>query len=313
MPSPSDFGINLNSSNYTNSTVNPFVPVINPPTVPASRNWLWCTEFAFGRAVEKGLINANSGVGFRIRGHAGQWDDQAQTWSSQPRANSFIVWDSTGPGDPYGHVAFVERVNSNGSVEITEGNYNWNGAFNTRTLSPSQFQGTKFVHLGGAVTPPPSPPPSGSTVFTGGPGNDTLYGQNTNDTLIGNGGNDTLYGEAGNDYLNGGAGNDYLDGYASFNRADFDTLEGGTGADTFVLGNTRQGMFYLGNGQATILDYNFRDDYIQLRGNASQYRLINQGNDKLIQTTGGDTLAIVKNVPDLSFNVTSSRRDFLFV
>ncbi|MEG4213430.1 peptidoglycan DD-metalloendopeptidase family protein [Microcoleus sp. S13_B4] len=164
---------------------------------------------------------------------------------------------------------------------------------------------------GGGVTPPP--PPSGGTVFTGGPGNDTLYGRSTNDTLIGNGGNDTLYGETGNDYLNGGAGNDYLDGYASFNSPDFDTLEGGTGADTFVLGNTRQGMFYLGNGQATILDYNFRDDYIQLRGNASQYRLTRQGNDTLIQTTGGDTLALVKNVPDLSFNVTSSRRDFNFV
>ena len=311
MPSPSNFGINLNSSNYTNSTVNPFAAVGNPNGVPASRNWLWCTEFAFGRAVEKGLINANSGVGFRIRGHAGKWDDQAGSWSSQPRANSFIVWDSTAPGDLYGHVAFVERVNSNGSVEITEGNYGWNGAFNTRTLSPSQFQGTKFVYLGGGVTPPPQPP--GGTVFTGGPGNDTLNGRNTNDTLIGNAGNDTLYGEAGNDYLNGGAGNDYLDGYASFNSPDFDTLEGGLGADTFVLGNRSQGMFYQGNGQATIADYNFRDDYIQLRGNSSQYRLTRQGNDTLIQTTGGDTLAIVKNVTDLSFNVTPSRSDFKFV
>lgn len=165
---------------------------------------------------------------------------------------------------------------------------------------------------GGGVTPPPAPP--GGTVFTGGPGNDTLNGRNTNDTLIGNAGNDTLYGEAGNDYLNGGAGNDYLDGYASFNSPDFDTLEGGLGADTFVLGNRSQGMFYQGNGQATIADYNFRDDYIQLRGNASQYRLTRHGNnDMLIQTTGGDTLALVKNVTDLSFNVTPSRSDFKFV
>ena len=311
MPSPSDFGINLNSSNYTNSTVNPFAAVGNPSNVPANRNFLWCTEFAFGRAAEKGLINANSGLGAKIRGHAGQWDDQAQTWSSQPRANSFIVWDSTAPGDLYGHVAFVERVNSNGSIDITEGNLNWNGAFNARTLSASQLQGRKFIYLGGGVTPPPAPP--GGTVFTGGPGNDTLNGRNTNDTLIGNAGNDTLYGEAGNDYLNGGAGNDYLDGYASFNSPDFDTLEGGLGADTFVLGNRSQGMFYLGNGQATIADYNFRDDYIQLRGNASQYRLTRQGNDTLIQTTGGDTLGVVKNVTDLSFNVTPSRSDFKFV
>ena len=87
MPSPSDFGINLNSSNYTNSTVNPFAAVSNPDNVPANRNFLWCTEFAFGRAAEKGLINAKSGLGAKIRGHAGKWDDQAGSWSSQPRAN----------------------------------------------------------------------------------------------------------------------------------------------------------------------------------------------------------------------------------
>lgn len=173
-----------------------------------------------------------------------------------------------------------------------------------KTMSPLQA----FASIGVVA-----PPPSGGTVFPGGPGNDTLNGRSTNDTLIGNAGNDTLYGEAGNDYLNGGPANDYLDGYASFNSPDFDTLEGGTGADTFVLGNRSQGMFYQGNGQATIADYNFRDDYIQLRGNASQYRLTRQGNDTLIQTTGGDTLGVVKNVTDLSFNVTPSRSDFKFV
>ncbi|WP_329606365.1 CHAP domain-containing protein [Planktothrix agardhii] len=312
MPLPSDFGINLNSSNYTNSNVNRFSAVGNPNGVAASRNWLWCTEFAFGRAIEKGLINQSSGVGLRINGHAGQWDDQAGSWSSQPRANSFIVWDSTYPGDPYGHVAFVERVNSNGSIDITEGNYNWNGAFNSRNLSASQLQGTKFINLGGNITPPP---PSGGKVFVGGANNDTLNGQSTNDTLIGNDGNDTLYGEAGNDFLNGGNGNDYLDGYSSKPYSpDLDTLEGGAGADKFVLGNTYQKMFYLGSGQATINDYNFRDDYIQLSGSPSQYRTpIRQGNDMLIQTAGGDTLAVVKNVTDLSFNVTSTRRDFIFV
>ena len=181
------------------------------------------------------------------------------------------------------------------------------------TMSPLQAYSElkNQGNSGGGVTPPPQS--SSGKVFTGGSGNDRLDGQNTNDTLIGNGGNDTLYGEAGNDYLNGGAGNDYLDGYASFNSADFDTLEGGAGVDTFVLGNTRQGIFYQGNGQATIADYNFRDDYIQLRGNSSQYRLTRQGNDTLVQTSGGDTLAVVKNVTDLSFNVTPSRRDFVFV
>ena len=313
MSTAANFGINLNSSNYTNSSVNRFAAVGNPDGVPASRNWLWCTEFAFGRAIEKGLINQNSGIGKNISGNAGDWDNQAGTWSKTPSANSLIVWDAwTGGSREAGHVGFVERVNSDGSLTITEGNFGNTGSFSSRTILPTSttYKDAKFIPLGSTSTPPPS---SGGTVFTGGSGNDTLNGRSTNDTLLGNAGNDTLYGEAGNDYLNGGAGNDYLDGYASFNSPDFDTLEGGLGADTFVLGNRSQGMFYQGNGQATIADYNFRDDYIQLRGNSSQYRLLNQGNDKLIQTTGGDTLAIVKNVPDLSFNVTSSRRDFQFV
>ncbi|MEG4838074.1 peptidoglycan DD-metalloendopeptidase family protein [Microcoleus sp. B9-D4] len=179
-----------------------------------------------------------------------------------------------------------------------------------QTMSPLQA----FSQLNNGGGSNPKPPTPGDDIITGNSASNNLTGLGGNDKIYGQDGNDTLYGEAGNDYLNGGPGNDYLDGYASFNRADFDTLEGGTGADTFVLGNTRQGMFYQGNGQATIADYNFRDDYIQLRGNASQYRLTRQGNnDMLIQTTGGDTLALVKNVTDLSFNVTSSRRDFKFV
>ncbi|MEG4322228.1 MULTISPECIES: CHAP domain-containing protein [unclassified Microcoleus] len=316
MPSPSDFGINLNSSSYTNSTVNPFAAVGNPNGVPASRNWLWCTEFAFGRAVEKGLVNANSGVGAKIRGNAGEWDNQAVTWSKTPSANSFIVWEAnTGGAGSVGHVGFVERVNSDGSLTITEANWDTaRGSFNSRTIAPgtTKYRDAKFISLAGNTTPP-SPPSTSGQVLRGTEGPDRLSAPNTNDTLIGNAGNDTLYGEAGNDYLNGGAGNDYLDGYASFNSPDFDTLEGGAGADTFVLGNSRQGMFYLGNGQATIVDYNFRDDYIQLRGNSSQYRLTRQGNDTLVQTSGGDILAVVKNVTDLSFNVTPSRSDFKFV
>jgi surface antigen len=316
MTTPAAFGINLNSSSYTNATVNPFAAVGNPSGVPANRSWLWCTEFAFGRAVEKGLINANSGVGRNIRGHAHQWDDQAGTWSSQPRANSFIVWERASSSDQFGHVAFVERVNPNGSIDITEGNLNWNGAFNTRTLSPSQLQGTKFIHLGGGatpVTPPPQPPTSSGQVWRGGEGSDRYQAPATNDTLIGNGGNDTLFGEAGNDYLSGGAGNDYLDGYASFTNAEFDTLEGGAGIDTFVLGNTRQGAFYRGNGHAFVRDYNPADDYIQLSGAASSYRLSIVGGDTQVQLTNGDTIAVIQGRTDMSLSPRPGRVDFKFV
>jgi Ca2+-binding RTX toxin-like protein len=136
---------------------------------------------------------------------------------------------------------------------------NSRGLANGQTIHADQEVGKVFnlrrqphLHNNGGGSNP-KPPTQGDDIITGTSGNDTLTGLAANDKLYGQDGNDTLYGEAGNDYLNGGAGNDYLDGYASFNSPDFDTLEGGAGADTFVLGNTRQGMFYLGNGQATIL------------------------------------------------------------
>jgi Ca2+-binding RTX toxin-like protein len=168
---------------------------------------------------------------------------------------------------------------------------------------------------GGGGTSTSTQPTPGDDIITGNSLNNTLTGLGGNDKLYGQDGNDTLYGEAGNDFLNGGNGNDYLDGYASkANSPDLDTLEGGAGADKFVLGNANQKMFYLGSGQATINDYNPDYDYIQLSGNSSQYRTpIRQGNDMLIQTAGGDTLAVVKNRTDLRFAVTSTRQDFIFV
>jgi murein DD-endopeptidase MepM/ murein hydrolase activator NlpD len=183
-----------------------------------------------------------------------------------------------------------------------------------KTMSPLQAY-WQSKNGGGGGTSTSTQPTQGDDIITGNSLNNTLTGLGGNDKLYGQDGNDTLYGEAGNDFLNGGNGNDYLDGYASkANSPDLDTLEGGAGADKFVLGNANQKMFYLGSGQATINDYNFRYDYIQLSGSPSQYRTpIRQGNDMLIQTAGGDTLAVVKNVTDLSFNVTSTRRDFIFV
>jgi len=245
----------------------------------------------------------------------------------------------------YGHInaskltGYVNVGESIGTVKNQPGNSHFhievhnrgaNGLFNDQMIGGIPSRSLDFVlnnsmsplqaysewknkgNNGGGVTS--NQPTQGDDIITGNSSSNNLTGLGGNDKLYGQDGNDTLYGEAGNDFLNGGNGNDYLDGYASFNSPDLDTLEGGAGNDTFVLGNASQKMFYLGNGQATINDYDFRYDYIQLSGNPSQYRTpTRQGNDMLIQTAGGDTLAVVKNVTDLSFNVTSLRRDFKFV
>ncbi|MBD1807789.1 hypothetical protein H6F98_20390 [Microcoleus sp. FACHB-SPT15] len=134
----------------------------------------------------------------------------------------------------------------------------------------------------------------GDDYLDGGAGSDTLLGDLGNDTLYGNDGDDYLYEEVdyvteydytyfgGDDYLYGGGGNDtlisedgddYLDGYGW--GTEFDTLTGGAGSDTFILGSSWWGAYYVedGAGYATINDWEASIDSIQLSGSSSDYRL----------------------------------------
>ncbi len=172
----------------------------------------------------------------------------------------------------------------------------------TNTMSPLQAY-SEWKNGGGAPV----------NTKRGTEGNDRISGGAGNDTLIGLGGNDTLYGEAGNDSLIGGNGNDYLDGYASYVSREFDTLTGGAGADTFVLGNARQGVLYQGDGNAIITDYSSRDDYIQLKGSASDYQLSRQGSDTVISLKNADRIGIVQGITDLTLTGRPGRVDFKFV
>ncbi len=168
---------------------------------------------------------------------------------------------------------------------------------------------------GGGSTP--KQPTQGDDIITGTSANERLTGLGGNDKLYGQGGNDTLYGEAGNDLLDGGAGNDYLDGYASFRNQEYDTLTGGAGADTFVLGNANQPVFYQGAGYAIITDYSPVDDYIQLKGTAGNYKLVNQGADTWIylNDSSNDAIGVVLGGTNLKMSLTpqGGRRDFNFV
>ncbi|NES98142.1 MAG: CHAP domain-containing protein [Desertifilum sp. SIO1I2] len=164
LSTPTSFGINLNSVHY-NRNGNKFVA-----SNGTGGTYLWCTDFAFGRALEKGLIQNYTGLGGRISGNAGVWDDQSGSWGRQPRANSFVVWDpNQGGAGSVGHVGFVERVNADGSFTISEANFgSARMSFNSRTISPgtSAFNSAKFVYLGG-TTPVPVAPTPPSNAFRG--------------------------------------------------------------------------------------------------------------------------------------------------
>lgn len=135
----------------------------------------------------------------------------------------------------------------------------------------------------------------GNDNLEGGNGNDTVFGDYGDDTLLGGNGKDFLTGGEGNDFLVGGRGNDTLIGYDSASTvAEYDILTGGTGADTFVLGESTWGIRptadifvgYLGDGYATITDFSSaQGDKIQLAGNISDYSL-----DQTLNLSGGTAL-----------------------
>lgn len=165
---------------------------------------------------------------------------------------------------------------------------------------------------------------SGNDVLVGWFGNDKLLGYSGNDSLYGLSGNDTLLGGLGNDYLSGGSGNDVLDGFWWTRNGEVDTLRGGSGADTFVIGDW-YGNGYLGRSWAIIKDFNWREgDKIKLHnyGNgAGDYRLelgSNYGYDRndtaiVLNSNPNEVLAIVENnTPNSWWGINLNSISFTF-
>lgn len=107
-----------------------------------------------------------------------------------------------------------------------------------------------------------------------------IVGTNRNDSLTGGDGNDTITGGLGSDTLNGGAGNDILTGVSPTSRTpgkgEIDELIGGTGDDTFALGNSAKAYYddSVRNNEGLgdyglIKDFVLGEDKIQLSGRKS--------------------------------------------
>jgi surface antigen len=82
-------------------------------------------------------------------GNGGQWYDHAPAnkQSTTPKA-----WDAAVKPGAVGHVAFVESVNSDGTITVSEYNHDTHGGGDTRTGTASSMGFTEFVDFG--VHPP---------------------------------------------------------------------------------------------------------------------------------------------------------------
>ncbi|MBN3893765.1 MAG: calcium-binding protein, partial [Nostoc sp. NOS(2021)] len=162
-----------------------------------------------------------------------------------------------------------------------------------------------------------------NTLNSGG-GNDTLDGNFGNDILNGGDGNDSIQGGPGNDILNGGSGDDILIGVFPGSLlppglGELDTLTGGAGVDTFVLGDAVN-VFYDDNNStnpgfgdfATITDFDSSEDRIQLKGTPQDYRLqAVGGNTRIFSEQPGQADEIIGIVQGKN-NLQLRSDDFLF-
>ncbi|MEG4030307.1 MULTISPECIES: calcium-binding protein [unclassified Microcoleus] len=107
--------------------------------------------------------------------------------------------------------------------------------------------------------------------------------------------------------------------YESFGTNEFDVLIGAPGTNTFVLGvpatsgNFSPTPLYLGNGQATIRNFDIESDFIQLQGTSlNGYSLTPVGNNLSIQRFG-DVLGVIEGGASLNLSFQESNGNGTFL
>lgn len=95
-----------------------------------------CTWYAWEQVYNQ------QGIALPAWGNAGNWYGNAPSKGSTAKVGSIACW-SISNSPPYGHVAYVTGVNSNGSINIIEGGSNWPQADEhglcSRTVQPGQY------------------------------------------------------------------------------------------------------------------------------------------------------------------------------
>ncbi|RIN54229.1 CHAP domain-containing protein [Staphylococcus simulans] len=99
-----------------------------------------CTDYVFEKVKDDGNMIGKSW------GDAKYWADKAEeagyTVNQQPKASSLL---QSLRGEE-GHVAYIEHVNDDGSLYVTEMNYVAPHKVTSRTIQPQQVQNYHYIH-----------------------------------------------------------------------------------------------------------------------------------------------------------------------
>ncbi len=104
----------------------------------------YCTWHAANRRAQAGKPLPNN------LGHARTWGPRAQQFgmsvTENPTAGSVIWHKDTSIAWGLGHVGYVERVNEDGSIVVSDMNYPWWNRVTERTVTPAEFGAYLFIH-----------------------------------------------------------------------------------------------------------------------------------------------------------------------
>ena len=137
------------TSSYTYTAGGGF-PAVDP-SFRASLNGGYfgqCTYYVFNRMAQVGTP-----IGHSMMGNAAEWPSYARSYgysvSHSPSAGSAIVFQQglAGADPTYGHVAFVEAVNADGSLYISEMNVRGLNVISYRTISASVASQATYIRF----------------------------------------------------------------------------------------------------------------------------------------------------------------------
>ena len=137
------------SSSYTYTAGGGF-PAVDPSYRAALNGGYFgqCTYYVFNRMAQVGTP-----IGHSMMGNAAEWPAYARSYgysvSNSPSAGSAIVFQQglAGADPTYGHVAFVEAVNADGSLYISEMNVRGLNVISYRTISASVAAQATYIRF----------------------------------------------------------------------------------------------------------------------------------------------------------------------